>query len=108
MWGDSLEVKLELEKVSVPPGQPKDRSPLIKGTGTSFYANGQFRWKFLISGYVTEEADNIAKLTLNEAKTHKETQATATLLSPSYDKMDFVVDWPSGLKAKATLTKIAN
>jgi hypothetical protein len=91
--------------LSVPPGQTKDHGPNISGNGTSFYANGQFKWKFLITGEVDKDKNNVANLTLREAKTHKETKATATLKSPSYDTMDFVVVWPKGLTAKATLKR---
>jgi hypothetical protein len=105
MWGDTLEVVLELEEVDVPPGQTKDHGPNISGTGTSFYANGQFKWKFLITGEVDKDKNNVANLILREAKTHKETNATATLKSPSYDTMDLVVVWPKGLTAKATLKR---
>jgi hypothetical protein len=105
MWGDTLEVTMDLTKVTNPPSGGNAHSPLITGSGSTFYTNGQFKWKFQITGYVTLGSVNIAKLTLIEFQTKKSTRATATLISPDYKKMDFVIDWPNGLKAKALLTR---
>jgi hypothetical protein len=103
--GDTLEITLKQEKAKAPAGSTQNSSPLIEGDGTSFTKSGQILKKFLIVGNVLESSSDVADLKLTEFQTHKETTARATL-NAAKDQIDFVVNWPSGLKAKATLKKM--